>query len=106
MLGSGDGRDGRETAHGLCWTAQDALRRTETVAIITVRCCRLALWTMYINWTRSVELMSGCSPVCPHVSAAEWLGGFLLNIVVRYSYKSWRDITIRIKRSRTRSVVI
>jgi hypothetical protein len=26
--------------------------------------------------------MSGCSPVCPHVSAAEWLGGFLLKIVV------------------------
>jgi hypothetical protein len=33
------------------------------------------------------EVMSGSSPVCPRVSAADWMHGFLLKLIIRYYYK-------------------
>jgi len=67
----------------------------------TVRCRGLS------ERCRSTECLKrkspGCSTICPHVSPADWLDGFLLKIVI-HSYNSRRDLTIHIKRSRTRSV--
>lgn len=89
------GKDEKQRMAYVVW------RKTTLRGTGTVRCCGLS------KRCRSTERLKRrlpcCSTICPHVSPADWLAGFLLKIVI-YSYKSRRDLTIHIKRSRTKSV--